>query len=140
MEASVCIAQKGIVEEITNHRITVRIQRETACGHCNASSMCNLSEIGERIIETVDEGRDYKIGDSVEVVISRNMGNKAVFLGYLLPFVLMVTVLILLNAAGLQEWLSGLISLGILAPYYFLLYLFRDRLRKNFTFTISKKA
>jgi sigma-E factor negative regulatory protein RseC len=139
MEASVCIAQKGTVEEIVNHTIRVRIQRESACGHCNARSMCNLSDISERIIEAYDNGLDLKIGDFVEITITRSMGHKAVLLGYLLPFLLVITILILLNALKLQEWLSGLISLGMLIPYYMFLYLLRDRLKKSFTFTLSKK-
>jgi sigma-E factor negative regulatory protein RseC len=139
MGASVCIAQKGIVEEIVDHTIRVRIQRESACGHCNARSMCNLSDISDRIIETHDNGLDLKIGDFVEIAITRSMGHKAVLLGYLLPFLLVITILILLNALRLQEWLSGLISLGMLVPYYMFLYLLRDRLKKSFTFTLSKK-
>ena len=55
MEASVCIEQKGIVEEITDHRIRVRIHRESACGHCSAQGMCNLADISERIIEATDD-------------------------------------------------------------------------------------
>ncbi len=140
MEVSACVAQKGTVEEIIDHRITVRILREAACGHCNASSFCNLSEIGERVIEASDDGTDFRIGEHVEVAVSRSMGNKAVILGYLLPFVLLISVLILLNALGLQEWMSGLISLGMLVPYYFVLYVFREKLKKKFTFKISKIA
>jgi sigma-E factor negative regulatory protein RseC len=48
-------------------------------------------------------------------------------------------VLILLNSLGMKEWLSGLISLAALIPYYFILYLYRDRLRKSFAFTVRKK-
>jgi sigma-E factor negative regulatory protein RseC len=139
MDASVCIKQKGTVEEIKNHRIRVRIHRDSACGQCNAIGFCNLSDVSERIIETNDNAQNLKIGDHVDVTISRNMGNKAVILGYLLPFLLLIAVLFFLNALAIEEWLSGLISLATLAPYYMLLYLFRDKLRKSFTFTIRKE-
>ena len=75
----------------------------------------------------------------VGITITRNMGNKAVILGYLLPFMLLITLLITVNALGFKEWLSGLVSIASLVPYYLLLYLFRNRLRKSFTFTIRKK-
>ncbi len=140
MEASVCIEQQGTVEEIINHTIRVRIHREAACGHCSAGSMCNLFEVSERIIETEDNGLALKAGDQVEVTISRRLGNKAVYLGYLLPFLLLMTVLIISNALGLKEWLSGILSLSILVPYYVFLYLFRNRLRRSFSFTIRKKV
>ena len=139
MEASVCIEQKGTVEEICNHKVRVRIHQESACGHCNARGMCNLSDSSGRIIETNDNSLNLKIGDVVDITMSRSMGNKAVFLGYLIPFLLLISVLIFLNAFGLEEWLSGLISLAVLIPYYMFLYLFRDRLSKAITFSISKK-
>lgn len=140
MEASVCIEQKGTVEEITDRRVRIKIQRDSACGHCNAGSICRLSDISERIIETGDYNQDIKVGDIVDVTIARSMGNKAVLFGYLLPFLLLISVLMILNAVGMKEWLSGLISLGALAPYFILLYLFRDRLRRSITFAVRKKV
>jgi sigma-E factor negative regulatory protein RseC len=138
MDTFGCVAQKGTVEEVIDHRITVRIHREAVCGHCSASNICNLAGIGERIIETRDDRNDFRIGDRVDVTISRSMGNNAVVLGYLLPFLVLISALILLNALGLQEWLSGLISLGMLVPYYLILYVFREKLKRKFTFTIRK--
>jgi sigma-E factor negative regulatory protein RseC len=140
MEASVCIEQKGTVEEITDRHVRIKIQRDSACGHCNAGSICNLSDISERIIETGDYNPDIKVGDIVDVTITRSMGNKAALFGYLLPFLLLISVLMILNATGMKEWLSGLISLGVLAPYFILLYLFRDRLRRSITFAVRKKV
>jgi positive regulator of sigma E activity len=138
MEASVCIEQKGTVEEIIDHRVRVRIHRDSACGHCNASGICNLSDVSERVIDTSDNTFNLKTGDIVGITITRNMGNKAVLLGYLLPFLLLITVLIAFNALGVKEWISGFVSLATLVPYYMILYLLRDRLRKSFTFTVRK--
>ena len=36
MNSSVCIEQKGIIESADNNLIRIRIDRESACGHCNA--------------------------------------------------------------------------------------------------------
>ena len=66
------------------------------------------------------------------------MGNKAVVFGYLLPFVLLVTTLLLLTSLSLAEWISGLISLAALIPYYLILYLRREKLSRTFIFTIRK--
>ena len=140
MEASVCIAQKGTVEEITDHGIKVSVHRDSACGHCNAQSLCNLSGDTEKIIETGDNQQNFTIGEDVEIIITRNMGNKAVFLGYFLPFLVVLTFLFIFQGLHLPEWMSGLLSLGMLLPYYVLLYLFRDRLKRSFNFTIRKLA
>jgi sigma-E factor negative regulatory protein RseC len=138
MQASVCIEQKGTVEAIINHTVQVRIHRDSACGHCHANNLCNLFEMSERVVEADDQGLELKTGDSVEVIISRSMGNKAVLWGYLLPFLILITMLILIDALGAREWLSGMIALGSLIPYYTCLYMLRDRLKKNFTFTLRK--
>jgi sigma-E factor negative regulatory protein RseC len=67
------------------------------------------------------------------------MGNKAVLLGYLVPFIILVTTLITLSTFGASEWLMGITSLCALAPYFLLLYFFRNRLRKTFTLSARKK-
>lgn len=138
MEASGCVAQKGTVEEITDHGVMVRVHRESACGHCSAQSLCNLSGSGEKIFETGSNQQNFSVGEAVEVVITRGMGNKAVFLGYFLPFLMVVAFLFVFQALHLPEWISGLLSLGTLLPYYGLLYLLRDRLKRSFSFTIRK--
>ena len=67
-----------------------------------------------------------------------SMGMKAVFLAYVLPLVLLILVMVLcltLIAPG-NEVLAALVSLGILLPYAFLLYLLKDKLSKKFRFEI----
>jgi sigma-E factor negative regulatory protein RseC len=139
MEASVCIEQEGIVEEIAGQRIRVKLRRDSACGQCSAHALCNLSDVSGRIIEATDGSTNLKTGDVVGVAITRSMGNKAVIVGYLVPFVLLLSVLITLNSLGFNELLSGLFSISILIPYYLLIYLLRDRLKNSFYFTVRKK-
>jgi sigma-E factor negative regulatory protein RseC len=138
MEASVCIQQKGTVEEFTGHNIRVKIHREASCGHCGAKGLCYIGEGTERIVEISDFSPGLKTGDTVGISISRSMGNKAVVLAYLVPFILLMTTLIVLNFSGVREWLSGLLALFGLVPYYILLYLFRNRLRKTFMLSARK--
>jgi sigma-E factor negative regulatory protein RseC len=138
MKASVCIEQKGTVEEISDRNIRVKICRDASCGHCSASGLCFLGESTERTVEIDHFTSGLKLGDSVVISISRNMGNKAVVLSYLVPFVLLMVVLFLLNSLEFREWVTGLLALTALVPYFFLLYLFRNRLSKSFTFSVRK--
>lgn len=138
METSVCIEQKGTVEEIFNHSIKVKIHRDASCSHCNAQGMCIITDDHERIIETHNTILNLEVGDHVDITITRRMGNMAVILGYLVPFLILLSFLILLNSLGLQELLSGLISMAVLVPYYMFLYLFRDKLRRTFAFSVRK--
>lgn len=140
MNTSVCFEQKGIIESVTDNRITVRIDRGSACGHCSAQGLCNLAESTERIIEVNNSTQSFSIGEWVQVTMSKSMGNKAILLGYFIPFVLFISTLLILSAYGLPEWITGLVSLLILIPYFIILYIFRERLRRTFSFSIHKTA
>jgi sigma-E factor negative regulatory protein RseC len=65
------------------------------------------------------------------------MGFQALFLGYVMPFLAMLIVLIALTSMNISEIRAGLASLAILVPYYFILYLFKDRISNHFTFEIE---
>lgn len=138
MEGSVCIEQKGTVEQIAGHNIKVRVHRMASCGDCRAGTICFMGESTEREIEISNFTPGLKIGDQVEVILSRSMGNKAVVLGYLMPFIILILSLIIMKLLGAGDLLSGLISLGSLAPYFIILYLLRNRLRKVFTLSARK--
>jgi sigma-E factor negative regulatory protein RseC len=138
MNTSECIEQKGIVEEVMNHCVRVRIQRSDACGHCSAKGMCNLGSDSDLMIESAEPVSGLKKGDVVGITMARSTGNKAILFGYFMPFMLLIVVLITLNSFGLREWVSGLISICALAPYYLGLYIFRKKLGKSITFAVHK--
>ena len=98
MNTSVCFEQKGIIESINNNRITVRIDRGSACGHCSAQGLCNLAESTERIIEVNNSTQLFSTGEWVQVTMSRSMGNKAILMGYFIPFLLLISTLLILSA------------------------------------------
>jgi hypothetical protein len=54
------------------------------------------------------------------------------------PLVVLVAVLGLSLAAGAGELAAGLGALGGVALYYLFLWLFRDRLRNEYVFTIER--
>ena len=65
-------------------------------------------------------------------------GNKAAVLAYLIPIVLLLAVLFVCLGLGMNEGLSALISIVALVPYYIVLYLQRDKLKKKFEYSIIK--
>jgi positive regulator of sigma E activity len=140
INTSVCFEQKGIIESINDNRITVRIDRGSACGQCSAQGLCNLADSAEQIIEVNNPTQIFSVGEWVQVTMSRSMGNKAILLGYFIPFVLLISTLLISSAFGLADWIAGLVSLLILIPYYIFLYILRERLRRTFSFSIHKTA
>ena len=131
------ISHSGIIREITNSTISVSIISESACAACHAKGFCNVSDMKEKTIEVRNTGdNDHKVGECVNLVMQRSMGLKAVFYGYVLPFLIMMATLLVTMGATDNEGLSGLFALLILAPYYFSLYLLRAKLKSKFEFRI----
>jgi positive regulator of sigma E activity len=137
---SVCFEQKGFIDSIQDNRITVRIDRGSACGHCTAKGLCNLAQTTEQTIEIITSAQLFSVGEYVQVSMSRSMGNKAILMGYFIPFILLITTLLILSAFGLPDWFAGLVSILILIPYFIILFVFREKLRRTFTFSIHKTA
>lgn len=132
------ISHIGIVEDIKGQAVQVRIQQASACDLCHAKSICSLADTKEKIVEVRAAEGSVSIGDKVMVEGAASMGMKAVFLAYVLPLVLLILVMVLcltLIAPG-NEVVAALVSLGILLPYAFLLYLLKDKLSKKFRFEI----
>lgn len=130
------INHEGIVQRIDDTSVIVSISSSTACSGCHAEGSCNMAGKEEKIIEVT--GRyDVLPGDRVTILMKQSMGYAALLLGYLLPLVSVVTVLIVLVALEVSELPAGLLSLGILIPYYIILFFFRRRVNEKFTFTLK---
>lgn len=130
------INHQGIVQSIGNQSVIVSISAATACSGCHAEGGCTLSGKEEKIIE-VSGSYNVAKGDNVTILMSQSMGYAALFLGYLLPLVSVIIMLIVLSSLGVSELISGLLSLAVLIPYYAVLFLFRKRINKKFTFTLK---
>ncbi len=131
------ISHPGIVDEISGNSITVKILSQSACASCHAKSMCSISEMEEKMVEVrKPEGKNFKIGDSVTVYMEKSQGNRAVFYAYFLPFLLVLVVLLIMLQVSKNEGLVGLIALGVLIPYYFVLYKYRDKMKKSYIFRV----
>jgi len=98
-----------------------------------------MAEVADKVVE-VDQGQNqkqFKTGDYVTVSLKKSSGYRALFLGYLLPFILVLATLIAtFNLTG-NEALAALLSLGITVPYYTLLYAKRDVIKSSFRFFIK---
>lgn len=80
----------------------------------------------------------YQKGDRVMVVADTAVGFRASLYGYLLPLILMVVTLVGVLAATHSEGLAAVSALGILMPYYVLLFLMRNKLRNRLSFSLER--
>ena len=86
---------------------------------------------------STSEASLYHKGDSVVVTADSAVGFRASFYGYLLPLMLMVIALVGVLKATHSEGAAALSALGILIPYYVVLYLFRNKLKNKLSFSIE---
>ena len=130
------IDHEGIVQKADEKSVIVSISAASACSGCHAEGSCTLSGKEEKIIEV--SGRyNVKPGDTVTILMKQSMGYAALFLGYLLPLISVIAILIILISLKVPELVAGLTSLAILIPYYLILYFFRKRINEKFTFTLK---
>jgi len=132
------ISHRGRIVQVTPEVTTVEIISASACSACHASGLCGLSEFTKKAIEVPTRAWDrYEPGQEVNVVLKASMGHKAVWLAYVAPLVVLLVVLLGLLALGAGELAAGLGAIGGIALYYLFLWLFKDRLRSEYVFTIE---
>ncbi len=133
------IEHDGIVVDLTDTNVWVRITQQSACAGCHAATLCTTADKKDKIIE-VSRGKEaIAVGDNVVVVLAASAGYKAVLLTALLPLILIVTILAITQFIGFGELQSGGSVLITMVIYYTILYLYRHRLKTQFTFTLKNK-
>ena len=133
------IKHAGVVDGVDGECVRVRILQSSACSACKVAAHCNASETKEKIIDVMDaDASHYQKGDQVMVVADTAVGFRASLYGYLLPLILMVVTLVGVLAATHSEGLAAVSALGILIPYYVLLFLMRNKLRNRLSFTLER--
>jgi sigma-E factor negative regulatory protein RseC len=101
--------------------------------------MCVSSESQEKVIEAMML-EPLQIGEKAEVIVREQLAWRAILLGYILPFIVMVAVIVVLDVCTtLDETISGTIALCSIAVYYLVLRLFRKKIQKHFSFTARKE-
>lgn len=132
-----CVVHQGVVDHVSGDKVYVNIVSMSACASCHAKGLCNMSEMEEKLIEAVKpQSWTPNPGEQVTLEMEEQLGTKAVLFGYFYPFLVVLFTLIVLTSLGINEGISGLISVGVLVPYYFVLFLMKDRFKKNFAFKI----
>ena len=132
------IKHSGVVENIMGDSVQVRIVQTSACAACKVAGYCNASESKEKLVDIYHaDTRNLKVGDVVTVTASTQVAAQALLLGFGLPFVVLVAVLIAVLLITGNEGAAAMSGLAALVPYYAVLFLFRNRIRDKLSFSIE---
>lgn len=127
----------GRVISVEKGSVKVVFEQLSACASCSAKDVCSASEKEEKVVEIACDGA-FEVGEKVAISAESSLGLKAVILAYVVPFLLVLSVLILLSVLGVWEALAGILSLLAAVPYFFILYLKRKNLKRFLVFELKK--
>ena len=132
------IEHLGVIKEITPKTVKVSLLNVSGCSTCHTKATCSVSDIDNKIIDVINTGQKINKGDTVKVVFEKSLGPLALFLGYLLPFIFLMIVLVTSWSIMKNEIFAGVAALLSVGVYYLVLTLFRKKLKSTFTFRILK--
>lgn len=132
------ITHKGRIVAIDPDITTVEIIAESACASCHAKGLCGLGEEKvKQVLVRTSAWHSRQVGDEVEVVLKKAMGYKAVFIAYGLPLVVLFVALMVLTTLGVGELYAGLGAIGAVVLCYFVIFLFRNKISKEYSFYLK---
>ena len=114
----------------------VRITSLTACAGCHVKSACNMANSNDKIIEIYATEKVVS-GQKVMIIGSQTQGYQAVLLAYVVPVVIIITILAVTVSITGKEGIAGILSILFLIPYFLFLRTFNDKLKKTFSFKIE---
>ena len=132
------ITHTGKILEITPEYTTVQILVSSACSACHAKGLCGMSEDEEKVIMVpTDPYKERQVGDEVQVLTKMTMGLKAVWISYVIPLAVLMILILSLSRVIENEVYRAFAAVGGVAVYYFIVWLFRERLSDEFVFYIK---
>lgn len=133
------IRHDGIVDSVDGQTVVVRITQSSACGGCQVRTVCHAAESKDKLVEVrCNDAGSFTAGQPVTVAGAESLGIKAVVWAFGLPLILLLAALTVgLSVTG-SEMIAAFAALGILIPYYVILFLLRDRFKKDFQFRIIR--
>jgi len=131
------IRHQGIVENISDSHLKVRIVQTSACASCSVKGHCSSADTKEKLVDVFDmNAASYRPCDQVWVIGELSMGAMAVLLAFIFPFLVLIISLFVLMAIWNDELFAAIGSLGLLIPYYYILWLNKSRIGKKFMFSV----
>ena len=128
-----------IVEQIANEKYMVKIVQQSACATCKAATLCTVAESKEKCIEAIASDINLSIGDQVVIYGRTTLGYKALTLAVIIPLAIALITLLATNHYIGNEAITGISTLAVLVPYYGLLWLLRNKIKRMFVFYIKHK-
>jgi sigma-E factor negative regulatory protein RseC len=83
------ITEEGVVEKISHTKAVVRVQRSSACAHCESRGACHVIE-GRAMLIEVTNNLQAKVNDHVEISVPGGSLLKLTLLVYFVPILALI--------------------------------------------------
>ncbi|MDR2651654.1 MAG: SoxR reducing system RseC family protein [Prevotellaceae bacterium] len=134
------IKHTGVVSQIIDNDIIVDIERSSACATCESKSVCSTLDTQTQQIKISDDNYNLKVGDTVNVVSERSYSMYAVVLAFVVPLLLLMsTIIVLIEVLGVDEGISALAAIAVIAVYYVIVHFFDYKIKTKIKFRIEKQ-
>lgn len=117
------ITEQAVVTRCEDGQAEIRLQRASACGHCELNQGCGTGAIGRLLGNrsrplVIETQQDLKPGDNLLLGLSETALVRASLTVYGLPLLVMIVVGLLAAVLGLGEvWVTLSSVAGFLAGY-----------------------
>jgi sigma-E factor negative regulatory protein RseC len=117
--------EKGIIESTNNKTATIRVQKNSACAHCESRGMCQVENEREMLVE-VENRFEAQPGDQVEIMVPTGFFMKLSLMVYLFPVLAFMFGAFLgdrlASQLGLNPSLAAIIGgAGLMVIFFYLL-------------------
>lgn len=130
-----CSSTKGKIISEENGMFHIEIVSASACSGCHQKNSCAMIEQKLKVVE-VPAREGYVVGDEVRLEVGVGTGMRAIVIGYFIPFVLLVGVLITVAEVYDNEVIAAMLAVMSIFLYYLVLFLFKNRIKKKFVINL----
>lgn len=125
--------KRGIVKAVDGSRLTVVINRYSACASCHAAATCATSEHKQMVVEArVSSNYHFAVGDTVYVSAGGKNPMASIILGYGLPLIILVMGCVAGEAIATSDIIAAISGLCATAVYFLILWMFKSRIDRAF--------
>ncbi len=109
---------EGLVTGITGQTLTVAVKCATGCATCAKRDGCGIAGLAAKQVRVkVDYPQDYRVGQTVALSLENAAVGMSLFFAFVLPTVLVVTVLVIALALGVEDTIAAFCGLGAAVAY-----------------------
>lgn len=133
------IDHTAVVRSVNTGRgtVTVELTESAGCSGCAAASICNPKGKKIETLEVaVSRPESYREGEKVLLRGTAMMHRKAITVATVIPSIALIVVMVAIYVLTADQAAAALGGLGSMVFFFVMLWLFRDRLAKEFTFQL----